>query len=128
MAALLGHAPQALAAKPEVAQVANSPAKSDVVPIRKVVPAAEIQATPPTGKGRAAKAAPLPARTLRTVSRTTIRVESSVMDRAQNAVYWLSGPPLSLSMRTFGERAFEELVSRLEREFNEGKPFSAKPG
>ncbi len=58
--------------------------------------------------------------------RATFHVSTEVLDRARNAVFWLSGPPERLTLGRLVERALIDYLKRLEKEHNKGKPFEER--
>lgn len=55
--------------------------------------------------------------------RYSLTLPLSVLDAFKNAVIALSGPPLFLSVSDAGTQAIQQFTARLEKEYNEGKPF-----
>lgn len=58
--------------------------------------------------------------------RATFHVSDEVLNQARNTVFWLSGPPVRLTLGRLVERALIEYLKRLEKKHNKGKPFEQR--
>jgi hypothetical protein len=53
----------------------------------------------------------------------TIYVSEELAERTRSAVVSLAGPPLMLTLAELAENALSAEVTRLEQEYNQGRPF-----
>jgi hypothetical protein len=59
--------------------------------------------------------------------RETFLIPTDLAEQMRNAIVHLSGPPLYYTLAEFGEHAIRDLIGRLEREHNGGRPFPPRP-
>lgn len=55
-------------------------------------------------------------------------VSSALVDECRDAVAFLAGPPLHLSLSQLVEEALREKLARLKEEFSDGQPFPPHRG
>jgi hypothetical protein len=56
-------------------------------------------------------------------TRATFLIPEEVVKEARNAVAFLAGPPLHLTLGQLAEDALREKLADLQKEFNKGAPF-----
>lgn len=56
-------------------------------------------------------------------TRATFLIPEEILQEARNAVAFLAGPPLHLTLAQLAEEALGEKLARLQKEFNQGRPF-----
>lgn len=55
-------------------------------------------------------------------------IPAELLDQCRDAVAFLAGPPLHLTLAELAEGALREKLDRLQAEFNGGKPFPPHRG
>lgn len=61
-------------------------------------------------------------------TKLTVYVSEELAEQVRNAVAYLAGNPLYLTMAEMAERALGDEVKRLQKEHNKGKPFPEVKG
>jgi hypothetical protein len=59
--------------------------------------------------------------------RMTVLLPRKTQERVRDAAYWLRGHPANLTVADICRQAFEDVLGKLSREFNKGKPFPPRP-
>ena len=78
-------------------------------------------------KTRPEAAVEVPARAVPRL-RVTFQLKADLIERLRNTAYWLSGPPLRLSLTRIVEAGVLGELARLEKEHNKGKAFKPREG
>lgn len=60
--------------------------------------------------------------------RATFHISSELLEEARNAVVFLSGPPVRLTLADFAEGALKRELERLKKAHNSGKEFPTRSG
>ena len=61
-------------------------------------------------------------------TKASFLIHEETLEAARDAVAFLSGPPLHLTLAELADKALRAEISRLQADHNRGKPFPARRG